>query len=1202
MVEKISCPDTSNLEAFLLGKTAPPAADNLAAHVAECSQCATVVEHLKLHDTLIDALHDQAGSPAPAPGDIVNSLMDRLAGMGLAANVVDAPTQLQEKAAASATSGGTPPALDEDLNGVLAPPCEADELGRLGHYRILKVLGKGGMGVVFLGHDPQLDRQVAIKAMLPRADAAAARQRFLREARAAARVHGDHIAHIYQVGEERGVPYIAMEFLHGMPLDQFLKQGGKLSVADILRIGREVATGLAMAHERGLIHRDIKPANIWLDSTAAGRAKILDFGLARITQTTDQQLTQSGTILGTPAYMAPEQARGAQVDGRADLFSLGVLLYQLCTGELPFRGSDTISTLMAIAMNEAPPPIRINASLPPALSELVMRLLEKDPARRPNSATEVIHTIQSIEADSLRFAPAASSRPTLPPKTTQWQTGMSAPLMIAVALLLLALLPLGWFLAAIVLRLETKQGTLVVEIKDPEVQARIKNGKLILSGPDGKDGYTLSPTEQKKPLDEGRYNIHVEGADGLVVDTPEFMIKKGGNVVVSVKLQAPPQVAAMEAPIITPLHALDWLEGNAFATADISADGRYFTASRQTGTRVWETETGKQILEVPYKVARISADGAKLVAAAAKENHEIHVLDIATGKEIRKFDTKAPIWTFALSSASPGIEIVRPVGPQGMQVWDWSTGKRVGAAPEISQTTPDGRHLLQNRDGKLVVVDVQTGKPAPDVYPQLRDIPYGGMSADGKRLATGDGRGPTRIFDVATGKEYPALEGAPTSMVMLSGDGRRLVAAGKERSTFGLWDVDSGRHLATLQFPQNIDGGPTVDYRLNHDGSYAVIAADATVYVFRLTHGENGSIKVPWLSQAKLGGEATILPPGKMGKEAIMQVQGKTGRPGSVKILEIIEPPLASHRYQLRGRIRYESVEGVGVIEMWNEIDGQSYFTRTTEKSGPLGQLQGTSDWREIVLPFFSNPGMLPKKIYVNVFLPGGGTVYLEPLWLSPVKQPLVEPTKREVAVAGDLPPFALLMDENSRVEGKLIKPFETDEFTIETWITPLRDNYGKTVRVFSLPNLAELRSNFRGDEWTLGIDIGPDFFDGQAIKANTPVHLAAARAGATIRLFADGKLIDTKELGGKRPSKIEAWSIGKESAPSFTGLVHLVRISKTARYTTDFQPQKQLDADGSTLALYRVDGTEREVLKDASGNGSDGKIIAAKFAATGER
>ncbi|HEY1378285.1 MAG TPA: serine/threonine-protein kinase [Gemmataceae bacterium] len=273
---------------------------------------------------------------------------------------------------------------------------------RLGTYRLVKPLGRGGMGAVYLAEDTQLRRQTALKVMLP--DVAAdltARERFVREAQAAAAVRNDHVITVYQVGEQGGVPFIAMELLRGVCLAAYLDKEPAPGIAAILRLGREIATGLAAAHDRGLVHRDIKPANIWLEAPK-GRVKILDFGLARPAKPAAEdveRLTHDGTVVGTPAYMSPEQARGHAVDFRTDLFSLGVVLYRLGTGRLPFTGPTTTAVLVELATGEPPPAADLNPRVPAALSDLIDRLLRKDPADRPQSAREVADLIRQIEAD-----------------------------------------------------------------------------------------------------------------------------------------------------------------------------------------------------------------------------------------------------------------------------------------------------------------------------------------------------------------------------------------------------------------------------------------------------------------------------------------------------------------------------------------------------------------------------------------------------------------------------------------------------------------------------------------------------------------------------------------------------------------------------------------------------------------------------------
>ncbi len=301
-------------------------------------------------------------------------------------------------------TGGVRGVPSSELTDFLAPPQSPGEIGRLGPYRVLKILGAGGMGVVFQAEDPSLQRLVALKAMLPTlAASASARERFLREARSAAAVEHDHIVAIYQVGEDRSVPFLAMPFLKGEPLDARLKRDRRLPPAEVLRIARETAAGLEAARQRGMIHRDIKPANLWLEE-GTGRVKVLDFGLARA-RGDEAHLTQQGAIIGTPAYMAPEQA-GGKTDHRADLFSLGCVMYRMATGELPFKGVDTISTLMAVATEPPRPPAEINPRLPAALCDLILRLLAKKPDERPASAQAVIEAIRAIEA-----APKAKGKP-----------------------------------------------------------------------------------------------------------------------------------------------------------------------------------------------------------------------------------------------------------------------------------------------------------------------------------------------------------------------------------------------------------------------------------------------------------------------------------------------------------------------------------------------------------------------------------------------------------------------------------------------------------------------------------------------------------------------------------------------------------------------------------------------------------------------
>ncbi|MDG3007979.1 serine/threonine-protein kinase [Paludisphaera mucosa] len=280
-----------------------------------------------------------------------------------------------------------PEALD-----FLAPSDWPDSLGRLGTYEIKGVLGRGGMGVVLKAHDPALGRNVAIKVLSAAlATCGASRKRFLREARAAAAVVHEHVVSVFAVVESAGLPFLVMEYVPGRSLQERIDRFGPLGLAEILRIGRQTAAGLAAAHAQGIVHRDVKPANILLED-GVERVRLTDFGLARAVA--DAAVTRSGVIAGTPHYMAPEQASGGAVDHRADLFSLGSTLYAAAAGRPPFRAETPLGVLRRVCDDRHRPLREINPEIPAWLEAIVDRLLAKDPADRFASAVAVADLLE----------------------------------------------------------------------------------------------------------------------------------------------------------------------------------------------------------------------------------------------------------------------------------------------------------------------------------------------------------------------------------------------------------------------------------------------------------------------------------------------------------------------------------------------------------------------------------------------------------------------------------------------------------------------------------------------------------------------------------------------------------------------------------------------------------------------------------------
>ncbi|MEA1899350.1 MAG: serine/threonine-protein kinase [Thermodesulfobacteriota bacterium] len=258
---------------------------------------------------------------------------------------------------------------------------------RYGRYEIIKELGKGGMGVVYQAHDPQIDRPVALKVL--REDRVVSEDfvsRFFKEAKFIGRLSHPNIVTVYDVGRDHGTIYIAMEYLHGQPFNEVIRSG-RLSVEKIIDIALQVANALGYAHEKGIVHRDIKPSNIIL--TDEGNVKLTDFGIARAEDSNAAQQTQAGVILGTPFYMSPEQVMGKRVDGRSDLFSLGVILYELIVGRKPFEGDHFTAIFRAITDDIPVAPLKIDASIPQSLSDLIMKALSKNPNERFQTSKEM---------------------------------------------------------------------------------------------------------------------------------------------------------------------------------------------------------------------------------------------------------------------------------------------------------------------------------------------------------------------------------------------------------------------------------------------------------------------------------------------------------------------------------------------------------------------------------------------------------------------------------------------------------------------------------------------------------------------------------------------------------------------------------------------------------------------------------------------
>ncbi len=792
MADTSACPTVPTLQQLALGQMPPGEVEHLAAHCEQCPHCIAILQTLRTQDTLMETMAAQKTLPQRKDDTALDSLIARLSrlnplpAMSPADQTCDLPT-----------GDHTPPPppgadLSEDVGTLLAPAEGLGEMGRLGGYRVLRLLGAGGMGIVFEAEDPQLQRRVALKLLRPAvASKALHRQRFLREARLGASLTHDHIAHVYQVGEDRGLPFLAMQLLEGESLDARLKREGRLPTADVLRIGREIAEGLAAAHERGLVHRDVKPGNIWLEEPR-GRVKLLDFGLARPVED-DAQLTQSGTVVGTPAFMAPEQARGMVATPRSDLFSLGSVLYRMATGELPFKGADTMSTLTALAVDDPVPPRELNPDLPPPLADLIVRLLNKNPESRPASARAVAEALAEIE----RGPTAQGARPPRRRRLLAVAAGLlgAAALVVGIVVIIRDKQSneVGRFVVPPGGSTETREETPTKAAKEP---AAPKTGAGIATAPLAPlpPGEPLSPTAlvQQPTKLPGVRSWSIVPRDGCFVDfcrTPPLAYRPDGKRLAVtgwdglVRLFEPQTGRLVQVLLV----------GREPASLAWSPDGQVLAVVVPSQpVRLWDAETGRLLrtLESDRRerpdALGWAAEGRQVLAC--RQGRYLR-WDAADGKLLS--DTPAP-WRPA--AFSPDGKRVAGAQPEmdGTFLWNTESGQLVRKLSEqraVGMWSSDGKRLALAGPGALRVVEADTGrevvtrKDLPDVYRVC-------WSPDGRSLALVGAFGPgsfaPRLLEVSADSKVRLLDST-------GGSGERdSIAWSPDGKTVALWDTTGG--------------------------------------------------------------------------------------------------------------------------------------------------------------------------------------------------------------------------------------------------------------------------------------------------------------------------------------------------------------------------------------------------------------------------
>jgi WD40 repeat protein len=719
------CPSATDLRELLEGSLAD--SDQVVVHLDQCGSCQQSLEALANGDSsFVGTLLEQGAYKAPEPNSAYWPALK---------NVQQALTE----------ATAAPKSLPEISLAFLDPPEDGSHLGSLNNFNVVRLVGRGGMGVVLHAIDTCLQRDVAIKVLDPELSKdELAVTRFCREARAAASVSHENVVAVHQVerDEAKDIPFLVMELVSGESLEKKLEREGRLSLREIVRIGMQTASGLAAAHEKGLIHRDIKPGNILLEGSGQ-RVKLSDFGLARAAE--DVRLTRSGLVAGTPLYMSPEQATGEELDARSDLFSLGVVLYELAAGEPPFTGKTPLAVLKRLT-EEQPLPLRQrNPELPEWFVHIVDKLLAKKPADRFQSARALADTLEHCWV-------LLKSSETLPcPKKKAANLWKAVTLGSGAGLLTLIL------------------GVAAVHFLVPRGDRPEGKVPAPLHVFEGNAGplWSLAISRDGK-------NLAMGNDDGTV----KYWDIAAEKVLWTLSAHKPPV----------------W-------TLALSPRGDFLATGSDDGHAViWDVKTQKQVHVLAsaggVRAVAFDPEGEKLLTGG--RDGAVKVWEVRTGAKLSEIPGHSGSGSVvAVAFAPDGKTMATASGDKTIKIWDSVTGtpKLTLAGHERGvygiSFAPSSRHLVSGGwDRTVRLWDLDSGSQLARLEGHTQDVWSVAFHPDGKLFASTGEDQMVRIWSVETKKEAGAFRGSTAAIlnVRFSPERDFIVAGGKD-GTARMWSL-----------------------------------------------------------------------------------------------------------------------------------------------------------------------------------------------------------------------------------------------------------------------------------------------------------------------------------------------------------------------------------------------------------------------------